>query len=1159
MVLCTFTAIPMNVGATETYSELNLTNLKTAESVYNYVRVNNVIPDDATVHGFNKDGNTNDIDALKGTGFRVQDNEKRTLYIDGAGFGNSDGTGVFKYELVPGENGENGYIGFRKLADFVHYGSGTPYNWQINHFYDYDTEQKDIFTTNAGVYTNEFTLRFNEFVTKKGEGRGIYINVGNWPYIANYIIYADKVVDNSANRDVMSMNLNAGDTVNYKIESDTVAKTNTITVTNLTTGESGSATGAIRYHDTSSQYQIVNISNMNIMLYESMPKGTSFDILNLRMYKDLSSPVASDLSTVGELTAGKTVTLNYNYTDGSRERLSEIKWYTTDDENGESNLTEVHTGYVSAGDTVEARQYVLKDSDAGKYLVAQITPNSCASSPLGESVGVAPGTPQKIVAGKVLSKADAPKYKVGDVREIGGVKYYQAYDISAMENDAETGVLTEKSGDAVSEFKDDEFVQTASNSGDSIKTTVRLFGLNEVYKEVTASEYLIEMDVNVKDASDEDFEINVLDGDSRTVASAGINAADENDEFFADYINEDGDADRQTENYNQGNLKTILLKLNKANKTVTCMTDGLDFVVNAEAVSDISNLFAIRFGIVGGTGEARISRLNVLIPADEVMNAAFDLSMNSLGFSADRENFIKDDIELPTKGYLGTDFKWTSSDESVISNTGVVGRFAERKKATLTAELYSESLEKAGITSSMSKSYDFLLEALAVTQTDLLDDAYITASVNAGKSSFVHDKDDAGNKDFTTAWTSSENAESYLQFDLKSVKPFNSYMVTGNNLGEYRFEISADGKTYTEVKLITAAEAASALKTTETVVSARYLRMVFPEGTKAEVADMGLYFNPTAADIVKLDFDNLNVDVPYVVTSDLVLPVRGERGSTVTWKSGNTDILSNDGTILSRPSSDTIILLTYTVSSPNDSEIPGKSNTLRVVIQGKGTSGGSSGGGGGGTSSKGNKVNSSVSLSPGSGYVPSTTENEVFNDLTNAEWAKTYILDLYKNKIVSGYPDGSFKPNNLVAREEFVQMIGNAFDFQNAADVNFDDVPVDAYYYENLRKALAAGIIVGVDDKNFGTGENLTRQDLAVIAYRILAHFNVDADKADIDFSDGGDISDYASEAVAHLKAAGILSGDANNRFNPKDGATRAEIAKVVYMLKQYITERANG
>lgn len=1158
MVFGTVTVVPTTVKATETYSELNLSNLKDTFSVYSLIDIK--LPSDVTAGGnatgMNQDGNSSNISAFNDAQLSLSE-DKNMLYMDGTTFGNDEGTGLYKYELVPGENGENGYIAFRDLADYVHWGDGaTPYNWQIGLSYSYDTVQKDIFTTNAGVYTNEFTLRFNEFSIKNGQGRGIYFNVGRWPSIASYVIYADAVVDGYSYKPAVSMDINAGDTVRYKIESDTVAKTNKITVTNLTTGAEGSATAGIVYHNTSAKYQMYDIAAIGLTVYESMPKGVSFDILNLRMYKNLSSPSASNLSVAGELTEGKTVTLNYDYVDGSRERLSEIKWYTTDDETGETGLLEVSSGYVTAGDTAEARQYVLKSSDAGKYLVAEITPNSCASRPLGTDVGVSPGEPKRIVAGLVSSKQDAVKHKLGEVREIDGKKYYQIYDISEMEN-GDNALLIDKSGSASAELKDGEYVQTVSQSGDYAKTTARLFGLDDAFTDVTASEYLIEMDVNIKDAEDETFAIDVLDSDSRTIASAGIKAEDLKDSFYVDYINEDGDADKAAENYNQGNIKSILLKLNKADNTVSCLTDGLELITDAESILGLTNLFAVRFGLTSGKGTAEVSRLNVLIPADEVIGAAFDASINSLGFSTEKENFIKADIELPTEGYLGTQFKWQSSDESVISNTGVVGRFDERKKVTLTAELYSESLDNAGLVSSKSQSYNFILEALNLSREDLLDDAYITANVNAGKSAFVHDSDSSGSKDLTTAWDTSENAESYLQFDLKSVKPFNSYMVTGSDLGDYRFEASEDGKTYTEVKLLTTAEAAKAAKTAETAASARYLRMVFPQGSAAQVSDIELYFNPTAADIVKFDFDNLNINVPYVVTSDLVLPVRGDRGSTVTWTSGNTEILSNDGTILSRPASDTIVLLTYTVSSATDSTVPGKSNTLRAVIKGKGTSGGSSSGGGGGTSSQGNKVNTSVSLSPG-GYA-SPAKTETFSDLSGADWAKDYILQLYNDKVISGYPDGSFKPNNLVAREEFVQIIGNAFELESGDSVNFEDVPSDAYYYDNLKKAIASGIISGVDGASFGTGENLTRQDLAVIAYRILKHFDVASDEAEVSFYDSGEISDYAKEAVAHLKAAGILNGDLDNRFNPQEGATRAEIAKVICMLKEYMTERANG
>ena len=58
-------------------------------------------------------------------------------------------------------------------------------------------------------------------------------------------------------------------------------------------------------------------------------------------------------------------------------------------------------------------------------------------------------------------------------------------------------------------------------------------------------------------------------------------------------------------------------------------------------------------------------------------------------------------------------------------------------------------------------------------------------------------------------------------------------------------------------------------------------------------------------------------------------------------------------------------------------------------------------------------------------------------------------------------------------------------------------------------------------------------------------------DGGELNFADSSAIDPYASEAVKLLKNSGILSGDNNNMFNPKQNATRAEAAKIIYMISR--------
>ena len=174
----------------------------------------------------------------------------------------------------------------------------------------------------------------------------------------------------------------------------------------------------------------------------------------------------------------------------------------------------------------------------------------------------------------------------------------------------------------------------------------------------------------------------------------------------------------------------------------------------------------------------------------------------------------------------------------------------------------------------------------------------------------------------------------------------------------------------------------------------------------------------------------------------------------------------------------------------------------------------------------------------------------MFSDLDSVSWAKTAILEFAVNNWIIGKEDGMFAPNDSITREEFVKIAVNAFGlYDDNAVCNFNDTSVDDWHYRYIGSALNMGLVNGITEDDFGTGKTITRQDMAVIIYRI-------AQKIGLQFTDDGEyipfadeelISNYAAEAVAELAKSGIINGVGNNSFLPGGNATRAEAVKMLY------------
>lgn len=220
---------------------------------------------------------------------------------------------------------------------------------------------------------------------------------------------------------------------------------------------------------------------------------------------------------------------------------------------------------------------------------------------------------------------------------------------------------------------------------------------------------------------------------------------------------------------------------------------------------------------------------------------------------------------------------------------------------------------------------------------------------------------------------------------------------------------------------------------------------------------------------------------------------------------------------------------------------------------GSGGSGGSSGGSGGSSGNRGLSGN----YSPINSTITGKDENNYyaianFSDLTDAEWARQHIEKLSVLGVIEGMGDGTFMPHQNVTREAFVKMIVTAFDiYDENYSVSFYDVPSDAWYYSYVASAVKCGIINGIEEHNFGAGQPITRQDMAVIAYRAskTAGKHFDEIEEPLIFTDRENISDYAKKGVNVLSNSKIINGMGDGTFAPQGFATRAQAAVVISLL----------
>lgn len=111
-----------------------------------------------------------------------------------------------------------------------------------------------------------------------------------------------------------------------------------------------------------------------------------------------------------------------------------------------------------------------------------------------------------------------------------------------------------------------------------------------------------------------------------------------------------------------------------------------------------------------------------------------------------------------------------------------------------------------------------------------------------------------------------------------------------------------------------------------------------------------------------------------------------------------------------------------------------------------------------------------------------------FPDTGAREWYSDYVATGYNKSIVEGYPDSTFKPANTVNRAEFLKMLLTAMEVKvdkNVGEDVYKDVPSDSWYAPYVKFAKEKNLLV-IKEGKFGPEEGMTRQETAELIYRTI-------------------------------------------------------------------------
>lgn len=176
-----------------------------------------------------------------------------------------------------------------------------------------------------------------------------------------------------------------------------------------------------------------------------------------------------------------------------------------------------------------------------------------------------------------------------------------------------------------------------------------------------------------------------------------------------------------------------------------------------------------------------------------------------------------------------------------------------------------------------------------------------------------------------------------------------------------------------------------------------------------------------------------------------------------------------------------------------------------------------------------------------------TTTPIMATDYAN-HWAKAAI-DKWVNKgIITGFDDGTFRPNEALTKAQFAKILVDLLGYTSTTDaVTYQDVKENAWYRDYIDKISSAKIMYIAGD-HFYPNAPITREE-AAYALMNAFHLKADAIGKNITFTDQAQISSWAKDAVSTLSLLEYFSGMSDGTFNPKGQLTRAEFVVLLERL----------
>lgn len=179
--------------------------------------------------------------------------------------------------------------------------------------------------------------------------------------------------------------------------------------------------------------------------------------------------------------------------------------------------------------------------------------------------------------------------------------------------------------------------------------------------------------------------------------------------------------------------------------------------------------------------------------------------------------------------------------------------------------------------------------------------------------------------------------------------------------------------------------------------------------------------------------------------------------------------------------------------------------------------------------------------------VSETKSQASFSDIAG-HWAKNWIEKAVNLGFVSGYEDGTFKPDRTITRAEFSKLLNSALHTEKKVNLNFSDVGSKEWFYTEIQKSVASGFFSGYENNTFRPNNPIKREEVAKVVSSAITTGEADGEGATM-LSDYNTIQEWAKSSVNSVYNKGYILGYPEGLYRPAKALTRAEAVKIIYEI----------